>query len=98
MKPYHGKPYPILQIHKAILMKEINLLCDFGVLKWQPSSRWALPTFIIPKKDGTVCTIFNFMELNKCMVWKSYPIPKINTTLQELKDFTYVTALDSNLG
>ena len=24
MKPYHGRPYPIPQIHKAILMKEID--------------------------------------------------------------------------
>ncbi len=23
-KPYHGRPYPIAQIHKATLMKEIN--------------------------------------------------------------------------
>ncbi len=27
MKPYHGKPYPILHKHKAVLMKEIKWLC-----------------------------------------------------------------------
>ena len=32
MKPYHGKAYPIPQIHKAILMKEIDQLCKIGVL------------------------------------------------------------------
>jgi hypothetical protein len=26
MKPYHGRPYPILHKHKAILMKEIKRL------------------------------------------------------------------------
>jgi hypothetical protein len=51
MKPYHGKAYPILQIHKAVLMIEIDRLCSIGVLTWQPSSRWASPTFIIPKKE-----------------------------------------------
>ncbi len=60
MKPYHGRPYPILHKHKAILMKEIKRPCDIGVLEWQPSSQWALPTFIIPKKDSTVCTISDF--------------------------------------
>jgi hypothetical protein len=50
-KPYHGRPYPILKIHKATLMKEINCLVSIGVLKWQPSSKWDLPSFIIPKKD-----------------------------------------------
>jgi hypothetical protein len=27
-KPYHGRPYPIAQIHNATLMKEINRLVD----------------------------------------------------------------------
>ncbi len=52
MKPYHGSQY-----HKAILMMEIERLCTVGVLEWQPLSRWASPTFTIPKKDSTVCII-----------------------------------------
>jgi hypothetical protein len=32
-KPYHGRPYPIPQIHKATLMKEINRLMGIGELK-----------------------------------------------------------------
>jgi hypothetical protein len=39
MKPYHGRPYPILYKHKAVLMKEIKWLCNIGVLEWQPSSQ-----------------------------------------------------------
>jgi hypothetical protein len=56
-KPYHGRPYPIPQIHKATLMKEINRLVDIGVMKRQSSSQRASPTFIIPKKDMTVCVL-----------------------------------------
>ncbi len=33
MKPYHGRPYPIPHKHKAVLMKEINRLCNIGVLE-----------------------------------------------------------------
>ncbi len=79
-------------------MKEIDHLILIGVLKWQPLSKWALPSFIIPKKDYTVCTISDFRELNKQIVRKPYPIPKINTTLQELEGFTYATTLDLNMG
>ncbi len=64
-KPYHGRPYPIPQIQKATLMKEINRLESIGVLKRQSSSQLASPTFIIPKKDITVWTITDFRELNK---------------------------------
>jgi hypothetical protein len=79
-------------------MKEIKRLCDIGMLEWQPSSQWVLQTFIIPQKDSTVHTISDFRELNKCMVRKPYPIPKISTILQELEGFTYATALDLNMG
>ncbi len=97
-KPYHGRPYPIAQIHKATLMKEINRLESIGVLKRQSSSQWASPTFIIAKKDMTVQTITNFRELNKRIVRRPYQIPKISTTLQELEGFTYAMALDLNMG
>jgi hypothetical protein len=96
-KPYHGRPYPIPKIHKATLMKEIDCLISIGVLKWQPSSKWASPSFIIPKNDHTVRTISDFRELKKQIVSKPYPIPKTSTTLQELEGFTYGTTLDSNM-
>jgi hypothetical protein len=79
-------------------MKKIKQLCDIGVLEWQPSSQWASPFFIIPKKDSTVHTISDFRELNKRIVRKPYPTPKISTILQELEGFTYATALDLNMG
>jgi hypothetical protein len=81
MKPYHGRPYPIPHKHTVVLMKEIKQLCDIGMLEWQPSSRWVSPTFIIPKKDSTVRTISDVRELNKCIVRKPYPIPKISMIL-----------------
>ncbi len=43
-------------------------------------------------------TISDFRELNKHIVRKAYPIPKISTILQELEGFTYATALDLNMG
>jgi hypothetical protein len=45
-----------------------------------------------------VRTISDFRELNKRIVRRSFPIQKISTTLQELKGFTYATALDLNMG
>ncbi len=50
------------------------------------------------KKDMTVWTIFDFRDLNILIVRRPYPIPKISTTLQKLGSFTYVTALDMNMG
>jgi hypothetical protein len=97
-KPYHDRPYPIPKIYKANFIKEIDRLVVIGELKWQPSSKWVSPSFIIPKKDQTVHTISDFRELNKRIVRKPYPIPKISTTLHKLEGFTYEMTLDLNMG
>ena len=36
--------------------------------------------------------------MNKQVVRKPFPIPKISNVLQELEGFTYATALDLNMG
>ena len=97
-KPYHGRAFPIPKIHKETIMKEVKRLCDLGVLEWQPSSEWASPSFIIPKKNNTVRTVSDFRELNKRLVRKPFPLPKIMTVLQELEGFTFATSLDLNMG
>jgi hypothetical protein len=97
-QPYNGRPFPIPKKHVATLKKEIQRLCDLGVLKWQADSEWAWPTFIIPKKDNTVRVDSNFSEMNKRIVRKPFPIPKISTVIQDLEGFTYATALDLNMG
>ncbi len=84
--------------HMGITKKEIQRLCDLGVLQWQSDSEWASPTFIIPKKDNTVRVVRDFRELNKRLVRKPFPIPKISTVLQELEGVIYATILDLNMG
>jgi hypothetical protein len=58
-KPYHGRPYPIPKIHKTALMKEINRLI-LGVLKWQPLSKWALPSSSFQRKT-TQCVQYQIL-------------------------------------
>ena len=60
VKPYHARAYPIPKIHEETLREEVETLCKAGVLKRLNRSEWAAPTFIIPKKDGTVQFISDF--------------------------------------
>ena len=96
--PFHGKAYPIPHVHLETLKEKVECLCELGVLEPQPNSEWALPTFIIPKKNQTVRFLTNFREVNKRVIRKPYPIPKISSVLQELKGFGYTTSLDLNMG
>ena len=83
--PKHHKPFPVAKIHEVTLKKELERLCKIGVLRKCSNSVWATPTFIIPKKNGTVRFISDFRYLNKCLVRRPYPIPKIACVLQKLE-------------
>ncbi len=48
--PYHGQAFPVPKFHKETIKKEVERLCELGVLERQPASEWALPSFIVPKK------------------------------------------------
>jgi len=60
-KPYHGRPFPVPRVLKETITKELNRLCDLGVLEFQPTSEWTSP-YITPKKDKTECFITDLGE------------------------------------
>jgi hypothetical protein len=98
VSPYHGQAFPVPKIHKDTIIKEVERLCEIGVLERQLLSEWALPSFIVPKEDRTIHLLRNFWEVNQRLVRKPLPIPEISTVLQELEGFTFATALDLNMG
>jgi hypothetical protein len=98
VQPYHAKPFPIPRIHEQTLKVELQRLCDIGVLRRINHSKWAAPTFVIPKKDGSVRFISNFRKLNKRIRCQPYPIPHIQDLLLKLEGFQYATSLDLNMG
>lgn len=97
-EPYHARAYPIPRAYEDTLKLEVDRLCDVGVLKKVNRSQWAAPTFIIPKKDGTVRFISDFRELNKRIKRVPYPIPKIQDLMLKLEGFQHATSLDLNMG
>ena len=48
--PVHARPYLVPHVHLEVFRRELNHLVKLGVLKPQGSSRWASPSFIIPKR------------------------------------------------
>jgi transposase InsO family protein len=98
VEPHHARPFPVPKIHELTLKSELDRLCELNVLKRVNRSQWGAPTFIIPKKDGTVRFISDFRELNKRIKRQPYPIPKIQNLLLKLEGFKYGTALDLNMG
>jgi hypothetical protein len=60
ISPHHCQAFPVPKIHKDTIMKEVERLCKLGALERQPASEWASPSFMIPKKDRTVCFLSDF--------------------------------------
>jgi len=97
-KPYHAHAYNMPRCHVQTLKAEVEHLVKIGVLKKVNHSAWAAPTFVIPKKDGSVRFMSDFRELNKRMLRKPCPIPNIQDMLLNLEGFQWATSLDLNVG
>ena len=74
-------------------------MIDDGVMtKRTEGSRWAAPLFYRPKKDNRTRIVTNFRELNKRVLRKQYPLPKIqNVMRQQQSGYKYFTKLDLSM-
>jgi len=97
-KPFYTKPFAIPRAYEQVTKNEIKRLESLGILTPVKASQWAAPTFIIPKKDNTVRLITDFYCLNKCLIRKPYPIPKIPDIFQGMEKFKFATTIDLNMG
>ena len=73
----YAKPFPIPKVHEETLKTEVSRSVNIGVSKQKNNSEWAALTFIIPKKNGTVCLISVIREHNKRIKRKPFIIPRI---------------------
>ena len=86
------RPFPIPQSQCQLMKDEANRLKDIGVLEWvdtkQPGTGdpdFASPSFPQPKKDtNQMRFLTGFEELNKHIIRRPFPLPKISDMLQKL--------------
>ena len=81
-----------------ICLKKVERLVLPEVLERENDSEWVCPSFAQPKpKTNWVSFISDFINLNKKLGRKPYPMTNINEMLFKLEGFQYATSLDQNM-
>ena len=80
------------EAHRVIAeMKEQGII--------EPSkSPWSFPIVMVKKKDGTLRCCVDYRALNQATVKDSYPLPRIDDTLDALSGSTWFSTLDMKSG
>ena len=60
VRPYHTKPYCVPHSILPVFKSEVARLVEIGILLPNPDSKWAAPSFAIPKKDGQIRFVTDF--------------------------------------
>ena len=93
----HSRPYSVPQLHLEAFRKKLLRLCKLNILEPIGESKWAHPSFIMSKKDGTICWISNLLKLNKVIKQQVYPLPIIANILCRGTGYKFFTKLDISM-
>ena len=92
-------PYSVPRLQEAMFRKEVERLVKLGVLKEANNSEWGAPSFAQPKpKTNRVRLLSDFLNFNRQLKRKPYPMPKFCKMLLNLEGFQYVTSLELKVG
>ncbi|GBM22027.1 Retrovirus-related Pol polyprotein from transposon 297 [Araneus ventricosus] len=76
------------------LVKE---MVDNGIIE-ESSGTWASPIVLVKKKDGSIRFCVDYRKLNKITTKDSYPLPRIDDTLDALNGRQWFSTLDLKSG
>jgi hypothetical protein len=96
-KPVHQRAFSLAKSQEALFKAELQHLVQAGVLERTGASEWASPTFIIPKKTGKARWVSDFRNLNKYLIRKQFPLPKIGDILAKRTGYKFFTKLDISM-
>ena len=82
---------------RKALKCELDRLLSLGVI--EPSSNsWASPVVLVTKKDGSLRLCVDYRKVNDLLIKDSYPLPRIDDSLDALSGAKWFSTLDLASG
>ena len=99
VEPYcQTRPYPLNAQHLQLLKEELDRQEAMGIIsKCHEATRWCMPMFIRPKKDGTIRTVHDFRALNRAIIRKKHTLPRIEDILMKTQEYKFITKIDVSM-
>ena len=96
-KPVKVPPRRMAPAHKAIVEQELGKMLAENVI--EPSaSPWSSPIVLVKKKNGETRFCVDYRAVNSVIEGDSYPLPRIDETLESLEGNGWFSTLDLKSG
>ena len=96
-RPIKQQPRRLPLTKRDDVNKEIQRLLDSGII--EPSkSPWASPIVPVTKKDGSTRLCIDYRTLNNVTIKDSYPLPRIDDSLDALRGACWFSVTDCSSG
>ena len=92
LPPYRAHPL----IHQEI-KSQVNQLLEDGLIE-KANSPWSFPVVVVKKPDGSFRFCVDYSKLTKSTIKDTYPLPRIDDTLDYLSNAKYFTVVDASSG
>ena len=99
-----GTAHPVRQRHRPLppsqykaVRDHIHSLMEEGIVR-ESGSPWAYPVVVVQKKDSSIRLCVDFRRLNQLTHRDSFPLPRIEESLQALGGAKFFSVLDLTSG
>ena len=92
-----SKPYHVPFSQRPIIEEQINTMLEKNIIR-PSTSPWSSNVVLVAKKDGSRRFCIDFRKLNKITKKETYPLPRIDETLDALGKAQYFFTLDLAAG
>ncbi|KAI9554949.1 hypothetical protein GHT06_020230 [Daphnia sinensis] len=95
--PLRQRPYRVTNNQRKLLDDKVQEMLEADVIRYSHSP-WASPVVLVEKKNGEVRFCVDYRKLNSITKKDSFPMPRIDETLDKLYGKKFFTTLDLASG